>query len=226
MTGRPMKLLSVNVGLPREVLAHGGAVTTGIFKEPIRDRATLRRLNLDGDGQADLSVHGGVDKAVYAYPVEHYDYWRGKLPEMELRFGMFGENFTTEGLLEPAVNIGDRFHIGGAEVMATQPRLPCYKLGIKFGRDDMVRRFLASGRTGFYFRVLREGEVGAGDEIQTISRDESNITVPDITRLYVTKTLSKADRQTMQRAAQLEALSESWRQYFLNRLEKTGDQSN
>ncbi len=216
-----MKLVSVNVALPHDVLAHGEKVTTGIFKEPVQGRLMMRRLNLDGDRQADLSVHGGADKAVYAYPVEHYDYWRRELPEMELPFGMFGENFTTEGLLEPAVNIGDRFRVSGAEVMVTQPRLPCYKLGIKFGRDDMVKRFLASGRTGFYLQVLREGEVGAGDAIAPIGHGESNITVPDITRLYVAKRLSEADRETMQRAAKLEALPENWRRYFLDRLKKT-----
>lgn len=217
-----MKLVSVNVGLPRQVFANDKSVTTGIFKEPTKARVMVRRLNLDGDRQADLSVHGGPDKAVYAYPVEHYDYWLREFPDMELPFGMFGENFTTEGLLEHSVNIGDSFRIGQVELVATQPRLPCYKLGIKFGRDDMVKRFLASGRTGFYFQVLREGEVEAGDGIVRIKREENDISVPDITRLYVSKNHSKADQQTLRRAVQLQALPESWRSYFRHRLDKLG----
>ena len=155
-----MKLISIQVGLPREVNWHGRSVTTGIFKEPIAGPVMLRTLNLDGDAQADLTVHGGTTKAAYAYPLEHYEYWRNELPDMDLPFGMFGENFTTEGLLEKEVNIGDRFRIGDAEVVVTEPRVPCYKLGIKFGRADILKRFLASRRIGFYFAVLREGEVG------------------------------------------------------------------
>ena len=215
-----MKLLSVNVGLPREVVVRGKTVTTGIFKEPVYDRVMLRKLNLDGDRQADLSVHGGVDKAVYVYPVEHYDYWRRELPDMKLPFGMFGENFTTEGLLEGSVNIGDRFRIGGAELVVTQPRLPCYKLGIKFGRDDMVKRFLASRRTGFYFQVLKEGEVGAGDGIEAAGRDDDNITAADITRLYINHKQGKTDVETIERATRVPALPESWRRYLLHELEK------
>ncbi|MBI2115875.1 MAG: MOSC domain-containing protein, partial [candidate division NC10 bacterium] len=161
-----MKLISVNVGLPREVVYKGKTVKTGIFKEPVPGRVQVHRLNLDGDRQADLSVHGGPSKAVYAYPSEHYGYWRQELPGMDLPWGMFGENFTTEGLLEDLVNIGDRFRVGSAEVMVTEPRLPCYKLGVKFGREDIVKRFLQSGRTGFYVAVLQEGEVGAGDGIE------------------------------------------------------------
>jgi MOSC domain-containing protein YiiM len=214
-----MKLISVNVGLPREAIYDGDRIMTGIFKEPVEGRITLRRLNLDGDRQADLSVHGGADKAVYAYPVEHYDYWRRELPEMELPFGMFGENLTTEGLLEEAVNIGDRFRIGTAELMATQPRLPCYKLGIKFGRDDMIKRFLASRRTGFYFSVLHEGEVGAGDAIELIGRDAHNVTVLDITKLYVNKNFIAKDLEALHPATRVEAVPERWRTYFLRKIE-------
>jgi len=157
-----MKVISVNVGLPRTVHWKGKAVSTGIFKAPVSDRIRLRTLNFDGDRQADLSVHGGPDKAVYAYPAEHYAYWHGELPAMTLPWGMFGENLTTEGLQEDdTLQIGDRFRVGSAEVVVTQPRLPCFKLGLKFGRDDIVKRFLASGRTGFYFKVVAEGEVAA-----------------------------------------------------------------
>lgn len=206
-----MKIISVNVGLPRKVTWKGKTVSTGIFKEPVSDRVMVRSLNLDEDGQADLTVHGGVDKAVYVYPFEHYDYWRTELPDTDLTMGNFGENFTTTGLKEEDLNIGDRFQIGTVELMVTQPRLPCYKLGIRFGRADMVKRFLASRRTGFYFRVLQEGEVVAGDTLALVSRDKNNITVADITQLY---TREKNDPELLQRATQLKALPESWRDYF------------
>lgn len=212
-----MKVVSVNVGLPREVTYKGKTITTGIFKEPVEGRATLRRLNLDGDRQADLSVHGGPSKAVYAYPSEHYTYWREQLPGVDLPWGMFGENFTVEGLREDRVNIGDRFRIGSAHVMVTEPRLPCYKLAAKFGRDDIIKCFLYSGRTGFYFAVLQEGEVGAGDDITVVSRDEHTVTVADVTRLYVH---DKDDVTTLRRAVQVDALPESWRGYFQKRIEK------
>ncbi len=221
-----MKLISVNVGLPREVTYKGKTVKTGIFKEPVAGRITVRTLNLDGDRQADLSVHGGPSKAVYAYPSEHYGYWRQELLGMDLPWGMFGENLTTEGLLEDRVNIGDRFRVGSAELMVTEPRLPCYKLGVKFRREDIVKRFLQSGRTGFYFAVLREGEVGAGDEIELIGRDRDNITVPDITRLYVNRNYSRADLEMLQRVTALEALPESWRSYFAEKVQLVTRKSN
>ena len=175
----------------------------------------LRRLNLDGDRQADLTVHGGPTKAAYAYPVEHYEFWRAELPGMELPYGMFGENFTAEGLSEDAVRIGDRFRVGGAEVMVTEPRMPCYKLGIKFGRPDILKRFLRSGRTGFYFAVVREGEVGAGDAFELLERG-GGVTVADITRLYA----GGGDPETLRRALEVEALPESWKEYFRQELEK------
>jgi MOSC domain-containing protein YiiM len=207
----------VNVGLPREVSWQGKLVTTGIFKEPVNTPVMLRALNLDGDQQADLTVHGGVDKAVYAYPSEHYGYWRSELPGLDLAWGMFGENFTTEGLLEEAVFIGDRFRVGETEVMVTEPRMPCYKLGIKFGRADIVKRFLASRRTGFYFAVVREGMVGTGDAIKLIGQEQQDISVADITRLYV---FEKDDAKTLRRAIEVEALPESWKGYFQHQLEK------
>jgi MOSC domain-containing protein YiiM len=210
-----MKLVSVNVGLPRDVIWKGRTVTTGIFKEPVEGPVSLRRLNLDGDRQADLSVHGCQDKAVYAYPSEHYAYWRDAVPGTELSWGMFGENFTTEGFLEDKLNIGDRFRIGSALVMVTQPRMPCYKLGVKFGRDDIVKLFLKSGRPGFYFSVLKEGEVEAGAAIELVARDHNNITVGDIARLYVSE---KENTELMRRAVAVEALPASWRNYFSKRL--------
>jgi MOSC domain-containing protein YiiM len=211
------KLISVNVGLPRLVMRDGDPVSTGIFKEPVAGRVMLRTLNLDGDRQADLSVHGGPSKAVYAYPSEHYDYWKHELPGMELPWGMFGENFTTAGLFESELNIGDKFRVGSAVVVVTEPRMPCYKLAIRFERPDIIKRFLASERTGFYFAVLQEGEVKAGDAIELIERSLHGLKVSDITRLY---TREKHNVGLLRRAIEVEALPESWRSYFQHRLEK------
>jgi MOSC domain-containing protein YiiM len=216
-----MKLVSVNTGLPREVNWHDIRVTTGIFKEPVAGRIALRKMNLDGDRQADLTVHGGEFKAVYCYPLAHYDYWKQELPSRDLPLAIFGENFTTEGLLEDSVHLGDQFSIGSAEVVVTQPRLPCYKLGIRFQADDMVKRFLTSGRSGFYLAVTREGEVGAGDEIKLLARDPQTVPVSEITRLYIAKEFSSADVASLQKALQVAALPESWKEYFRERLDKT-----
>ena len=212
-----MKLVSVNVALPRAVLWQDKPVVTGIFKSPVDGPVILRTLNLDGDRQADLAVHGGASKAVYSYPAEHYDYWKRELPKMELPWGMFGENFTTEGLFEQATYIGDQFEIGGALVMVTEPRMPCYKLGIKFGRSDIIKKFLASRLTGFYFAVVREGLVKAGDLIRRVSQNTQGVTVADITRIYA---FEKDDVETMRRAVELEALSASWKSYFRHALNK------
>lgn len=213
-----MKVLSVNVGLPRKVLFNGQIVTTAIFKDPVKGPIMLRKLNLDGDKQADLTVHGGVDKAVYSYPAEHYDYWRKQFPSMDLVWGMFGENFTTEGLMEDSVNIGDQFQIGSAKLVATQPRMPCYKLGVRFGRMEVIRQFMASGRPGIYFKVLEEGEVEAGDKIRTIRKDKNNVTVKDIVCLYITR--DHIDIETMRRATKIRALPEGWRYEFKQRIEQ------
>ncbi len=214
--------------MPREVKWHGRMVTTGIFKEPVRGRVTLRKLNLDGDRQADLTVHGGEHKAVYCYSLAHYDYWKKELPGRELPIGIFGENFTIddgEGLLEESVHLGDRFSIGTAEVVVTQPRLPCYKLGVRFGSDDMVKRFLASGRTGFYVAVIREGEVGAGDEIEVISGEANAVAVSEITHLYVVKRYGEAEIRAVRRALRVEELPESWKGYFRERLRQAGERN-
>jgi len=209
-----MKLISVNVGQPRTIEWQGRLVETSIFKDPVARPVALRALNLDGDRQADLSVHGGAHKAVYVYPSEHYAFWRGDLPGMALPWGMFGENFTSQGLLED-IRIGDRFQVGSAEVIVSEPRVPCYKLGLKFGRADMVKRFLASGRTGFYLMVLKEGLVQAGDSIELLGRAEQAVTVADITRLYASK---RPDIAILRQAVQLEALSEPWREFLRGRL--------
>jgi MOSC domain-containing protein YiiM len=212
-----LRLISVNVGLPRAVNWNDQTVMTGIFKEPVGGPVMLRTLDLDGDRQADLSVHGGVSKAVYAYPAEHYEYWKRELPDMQLPYGMFGENFSTEGLAEDTVNVGDRFRVGESELMVTEPRMPCYKLGIKFGRADILKKFLASRRTGFYFAVLKEGRVKAGDSMELLSKDTNKIAVAEITRLYA---FEKNDVEMLQRVVKVEALSESWRDYFQHQLEK------
>jgi len=211
-----MKVISVNVGLPREVAWDSGSVRTGIYKQPVRGPVRVQRLNLVGDKQADLSVHGGPYKASYAYPAEHYAYWCRELGE-ELPWGMFGENLTTEGLDESTVGIGDRFRVGTAELSVTQPRVPCYKLGIRFGRPEMVKRFLNSRRTGFYFAVAQEGQVDSGDPIELIARNENSLTVTEIFRLYAFET---DDRETLQKAVQLEALPESWRGYFQEKIQR------
>ena len=210
-----MTVISVNVGLPREVMWKGKTVTTGIFKEPVPGRVALDSLNFAGDRQADLRVHGGPDKAVYVYPVEHYDYWRGELTGVELPFGAFGENLTVEGLLENKINIGDRFRIGTAELVVRQPRLPCYKLAVRFQRDDIIKRFLDSRRTGFYFAVTREGDVSCGDQIEILSRDPNGVTVPDIVRLYLD---GDQDPDGLARAASVDALPDNWKTHFVDQL--------
>jgi MOSC domain-containing protein YiiM len=210
-----MKLVSVNVGRPREVDWRGRTVRTSIWKAPISGRVRANRLNLEGDEQSDLSVHGGPEKAVYAYPSEHYEHWRRELSPSDLAWGAFGENFTTEGLAEEELRIGDRLRVGSADFVVTQPRMPCYKLGVRFGRDDMVKRFLASGRTGFYLAVLNEGEVGAGDPIAFTARDEHGVTVADITALYAR---DADNRSLLQRAVALPALPEGWRDSLRKRL--------
>ena len=212
-----MQLLSIHVGRPQLVMRNGEPVSTAIFKQPVEGRVMLRTLNLDGDRQADLSVHGGRTKAVYAYPAEHYDFWRKEFPDMELPFGMFGENFTVTGFSESELNIGDEFRVGAAIVRVTEPRLPCYKLGIKFGRSDILKRFLASERTGFYLGVDQEGEVGASDEFQLIRRNKPSVTITEVTRLYSS---DRANVELLRRAVAVEALDDGWRSYFQNQLAK------
>jgi MOSC domain-containing protein YiiM len=213
---RSVKIVSVNAGTPRDVQWRGDIVRTSIFKDPVEGPVMVGRVNVVGDEQSDLTVHGGPNKAVYAYPAEHYDFWRGELPDAELGWGSFGENLTVSGLpAEDAIFIGDRLKAGSALFAVTQPRLPCFKLSIRFGRPDMVKRFLASGRTGFYLSVVEEGVVAAGDEIEFVSRDPGRVSVADITRLYAH---DRADLETMRRAAELDALPEEWRHWFRERL--------
>ncbi len=210
-----MKVLSVNVGVPREVESRGKVVRTSIFKAPVAGRVRVAARNITGDEQSDLSVHGGIDKAVYAYPSEHHAFWRKELPDLEFPWGAFGENLTTEGLLEAKVHIGDRLRAGSAEFIVTQPRIPCFKLGIRFGRPEMVKRFLRSGRSGFYLAVLREGDIAAGDPIELLAADDHRVSVADVNGLY---TDDDPDRDLLRRASVLPALPEEWREHFRERL--------
>ena len=214
-----MKIVSLNIGLPRDVIWRGMTVSTGIYKEPVAGRIPLRKLNLDGDRQADLTVHGGEHKAVYCYPLAHYDYWRKQLPGQDLPLGAFGENFTVESPFEDSIHLGDHLSVGSAEVVVTQPRLPCYKLGIRIPVPAMVKRFFASGRTGFYLAVVREGEVGAGDEITIIARDPHSVPVSEIIRLYAAKSYSPTDITSAQNLLQVAAVPDSWKEYFQSRLD-------
>jgi MOSC domain-containing protein YiiM len=214
-----VRLLSLNVARPRLTVYKGTTINTGIFKKPVSGRVRLRTLNFDGDQQADLSVHGGPFKAVYAYPSEHYTYWKHDLPAADLPWAAFGENLTTEGLTEDDLHVGDRFRIGSAEMMVRQPRMPCYKLAAKFQRDDIVEKFLHSGRSGFYFSVEQEGEVGAGDSFELISRSNAGITIAEMNKLFVRE---KYNRDLLQKAIATAELPEDWREYFVPRLLPAG----
>ncbi len=213
-----MKIVSVNVGTPRPFEWQGRRIMSGIFKAPVEGRVALGRLNLDGDRQADLSVHGGAHKAVYVYPSEHYPFWRRELELMDLPWGSFGENLTTQGWWEDEVYVGDRFRIGTTEVVVTQPRLPCFKLAMKFDREDIIELFLESGRPGFYLGVLQEGELGAGDAMERIHEDENRVSVVNVVRLYLDRK-GEIDPDLLRRAAGVEALPESWREHFRKRLQ-------
>jgi MOSC domain-containing protein YiiM len=214
--GRAMKLLSIHVARPRIFIAEGQRFSTGIFKQPVEGPWMLRRLNLDRDRQADLRVHGGPSKAAYVYPSEHYPLWRKELPDMDLQYGMFGENFTTEGLQEDNTNIGDGLRIGGAVVVVTQPREPCFQLAAKFGCDDIIKKFLESGRSGFYLAVVEEGLVEAGQVIERIYQDENGVTVADMNRLYLG---GAGDVAPVRRAFGVEALPVGYRDTLLQELQ-------
>jgi MOSC domain-containing protein YiiM len=172
-----MRVRSVNVGKPLTLLWKDRSVTTAIFKSPVRGEVHVSAVNLEGDAQADLRVHGGTEKAVYAYPWEHYAVWEGELPDLRFSPGAFGENLTIEGLLEGEVEIGDQFQMGTAVLTVTQPRTPCYKLSVRFGRDDMVRRFALARRPGMYFRVEQEGTLHEGAVVTRLAKSGSGITV-------------------------------------------------
>lgn len=210
-----MKVLSVNVGRPREVLVDGRPVLTSIYKAPVSGRIPIRPHNLEGDQQSDLSVHGGPAKAVYAYPHEHYAFWRDQLPGVDLQPGHFGENLTIEGLREADVHVGDRLRIGTAELVVTQPRLPCFKLGIRFGRPDMVKRFHASGRSGFYLSVHAAGDVAAGDSIAVLERNPAAVSITELLHLYFD---DDASPDRLRAVIAIRALPDGWRDELAERL--------
>ena len=212
-----MKLLSVNVSLPKDVIHKGKTVRTGIFKEPVEGRVAARTLNLAGDGQADLVGHGGEMRAVLVYSHENYDYWAQELGRTDFALGQFGENFTVEGMLDAAVRIGDRFRIGTALFEVSQPRVPCYKLAMKMGVEGFYARLLKSGRPGFYFRVLEEGEVGAGDPIEPVDSDPAGMTVLQMSNLLY---FEKGDLEGARAALRIKALSPGWVRSFEDRLAK------
>jgi len=212
-----MKIISLNVGLPRLFMYKGYTINSGIFKLPVSGPVALRTLDLDGDRQADLSVHGGAYKAVYAYPSEHYAFWKHELRGMDLPWGVFGENFTTEGVLEDDVHVGDVFEIGSARVMVRQPRMPCYKLAAKFQREDMVEKFMRSGRSGFYFSVEKEGVVENGDSFKSVSQNGGGVTISEMNRLFFRE---KYNRKLLQKAIDTAALPQYLRDYFEERLER------
>lgn len=214
-----MKLLSVNVSLPKEVAYQGRTTTTGIFKEAVNRRVMLRTLNLDGDGQADLKGHGGIYKAAYAYSIENYDYWKHELGRTDFTFGQFGENFTVEGMLDDGIYVGDQFRVGDALVEVTQPRVPCFKLGIRMGLAQFPKMFLASGRPGFYLRVLEEGEVGPGDVLERVKADPERMTVREVCHLLY---FDQKNLEGAKKALRIQALSPGWRGSFEERLTKAG----
>ena len=212
-----MRLVSVNVGLPKTVQWKDKTVTTGIFKSPVDGPVALRQHNLDGDQQADLSVHGGPTKAVYVYPNQHYAFWRDELPDVELGWGHFGENFTVEGMDEESIYIGDEFSVGTARVVVTEPRMPCFKMSVRFGRADMPKLFLRSQRTGFYFGVVEEGQVQAGDAIELLTKHPDGLSVHDVTSLYTTE---KGNAALLKKAIATTALPDSWTGFFEHQLER------
>ena len=214
-----MKLLSVNVSLPKEIQHNGKTITTGIFKEPVNDRVMLRELNLAGDGQADLVGHGGVYKSVYVYSIHNYDYWQQELKRNDFAFGQFGENFTVEGMLENEVCVGDVFRVGAALVEVTQPRVPCFKLGIKMDWSKFPKVFLQSCRVGFYLGVLEEGEVGAGDVIERTKTDPEGMTVREVCQLLY---FDQKNLEGAKKALRIQALSPGWRGSFEERLTQAG----
>ena len=210
-----MTLISLNVARPRLTVFNGQTINTGIFKQPASGPVPLRTLNLDGDQQEDLTVHGGSNKAVYAYPSEHYSFWREELPGTNLPWGMFGENFTTEGLFERDQHVGDRLQIGSAILVVRQPRIPCYKLAAKFKRRDILARFLRSGRSGFYFSVEREGVVQAGDSFEVLSRESQAITIAEMNHVFAD---DHYNRELLDKAIASPALPEDWREHFEKRI--------
>ena len=203
-----MNILSVNVGQPRELQLEGRVVLTSIFKSPVQGRLKVQKHNIEGDRQADLRVHGGPNKAVYAYASESYSHWRQELPDSDLVFGAFGENLTLSGLTEEDAQIGDRYQVGSSVLEVTQPRMPCFKLNLRFNRGDMVKRFWRNGHSGIYFAIYEEGELQVGDEIHLLHREVNSVSIADVVRLYKRE---RHDPELLERALRA-PLSGSWKQ--------------
>jgi MOSC domain-containing protein YiiM len=210
-----VKVVSVNVGRPREVEWRGKRITTAIFKSPVAGAVTVRGVSVEGDAQADLQVHGGAGKSVYAYPSEHFDFWRNVYPDVGIGPGVFGENLTLEGWLEDGVCLGDRFRAGTAELVVTQPRSPCAKLGMRFDDPQMVKRFLAEGRSGIYFTIARPGEVAAGDPFERIASDPRRVSIADVVRVQRGEI---DDPDLLRRAIEVPSFPEEYRRKFRQRL--------
>jgi MOSC domain-containing protein YiiM len=214
-------VISLNLGMAREVPANGRTVLTGIFKSPVLNRVRLGTTGFSGDRQADLRVHGGPSKAVYCYPSEHYPYWLQELGRDGLPWGSFGENLTTSGFTEQDLVIGDRFAVGSAVLQVSQPRMPCFKLAIRFGRADMVKRFWTSSRSGVYFSVVREGEIGSGDQMVKVEEGPELVTIADVLRLYRGEEWGSELRER----ALLSPLSGSWKTGIRERLTETSSEA-
>ena len=213
----PRQLLAVCVGRPQSIAYNGRQVSTAIFKQPVQGKVMCRALGLNGDAQADLTMHGGVEKAIYAYPVEHYAYWERELARGDLPLGQFGENFILRGLAEDRVRLGDVFRVGHARVQVTQPRVSCYKIGLRLNAGPgFPKRFLESGRLGYYFRVLEEGEVEAGDAVELEDSDARSITIAE----FIEFSQSRLDESSgIRRILESRALPKSWRAHFEERLD-------
>lgn len=212
------QLLAVSLGRPREVEWRGETIRTGIFKSPVSGAVAAGTLGLEGDGQADLSVHGGLDKAVYAFDASSARYWQAELGRSDLGPGAFGENLTLEGWPETDVRIGDRFRIGGARFEVSQPRQPCAKLGLRMDDPGFPKRFFKSGRVGYYLRVLQPGRIEAGDEVVRLSSDEHGLDIAGLVRIWLDRGASSED---LERASGLEALADAWRDPLRERLERS-----
>jgi MOSC domain-containing protein YiiM len=216
MSKDTMQLLSINVGQPEKVKYKGKQVSTSIFKTPVKGPVKVNTLNLEGDRQADLTVHGGVYKAVYLYPTEHLDYWRRQYPEKQFNYGSFGENLSTSGLLETDICIGDQLRIGSAEFSVTSPRFPCFKLGIKMNDSGIIKAFMQANRSGFYLMVLKEGVISPGQGIELIGNDGYHFSIEEFSRLYA---LDRHNRSLLQKAINAPSLTDDWKEFFTGRLQ-------
>jgi MOSC domain-containing protein YiiM len=206
-----MKLVSLNVGRPQEFNWMGKTVRTSIFKTPVTDRRKVSFLNIEGDEQSDLNVHGGINKAVYAYDISHYDHWKNILQREDWQHGMFGENLTTSGLVDEEVKIGDIYQIGTAKLQVIQPRFPCFKLNIRFGLPNMIERFMEEKRNGIYFKVFEEGTIQVNDEIKLVQPSPFNVTIPEYVDCYYSK---GSDKSVLQKLLSIPDLPERHRTVF------------